>query len=115
MRKTSRARVYSRASASVGALIVWSLAPRSCFTALGGRAWGEDLARHVGKGPEQVPLLVCSGPDPRGMEIMVTRHRHKQSRDELLVRYERGVWTYFLAVLGFALLGIVVWIGLLVL
>jgi len=46
---------------------------------------------------------------------MVTRHRHQQSRDELLARYERGVWTYFLAVLGFALFGIVVWIGLLVL
>ena len=47
---------------------------------------------------------------------MVTdTHQHKQSRDELLARYERGVWTYFLAVVGFALFGIVVWIGLLVL
>ena len=30
-------------------------------------------------------------------------------------RYEGGVWTYFLAVVGFALFGIVVWIGLLLL
>ena len=47
--------------------------------------------------------------------IKDTRHRHSQSRDELLSRYEAGVWTYFLAVVGFALFGIVVWIGLLVL
>ena len=42
-------------------------------------------------------------------------HRQNQSRDELLSRYEAGVWTYFLAVVGFALFGIVVWIGRLLL
>ena len=46
------------------------------------------------------------------MEIMVTRHQHEQSRDELLARYEGGVWT-FLIVVGLALFGMVVWIGLL--
>ena len=43
--------------------------------------------------------------------IKDTRHRHNQSRDELLARYEGGVWT-FLAVVGLALFGIVVWIVL---
>ena len=41
----------------------------------------------------------------------MARHRHQQSGDELLARYERGVWTY----LFFALVGIVVRIGLSVL
>ena len=27
---------------------------------------------------------------------MVTRHQHEQSRDELLARYEGGVWTFLL-------------------
>ena len=47
--------------------------------------------------------------------IKDTRRQHDPSRDELLSRYERGVWTYFLAVVGFALFVIVVWIGMLVL
>ena len=42
------------------------------------------------------------------------RHQHDKARDEVLSRYERGVWT-FLTVVGFALFGIVVWIGLLLL
>ena len=44
-----------------------------------------------------------------------TRHQNDPWRDELLSRYERGVWTYFLAMVGFALFVIVVWIALLVL
>ena len=40
-----------------------------------------------------------------------TRHQHKQSRDELLARYEGGVWT-FLIVVGLALFGVVVWMVL---
>ena len=69
------------------------------------------------RGQSRVPSQSALVPILARLEIMVTdtRHRHKQSRDELLARYERGVWTYFLAVLGFALFGIVVWIGLLVL
>ena len=44
-----------------------------------------------------------------------TLHQNDPSRDELLSRYERGVWTYFLAIVGFALFAIFVWIGLVVL
>ena len=69
----------------------------------------------LGRGQSRCHSQTALAPILARMEIMVTRHRHKQSRDELLARYERGVWTYFLAVLGFALFGIVVWIGLLVL
>jgi hypothetical protein len=43
-----------------------------------------------------------------------TGPRHNQSQDELLASYEAGVWI-FLAVVGIALFGIIVWIGLLVL
>jgi len=71
----------------------------------------------LGRGQSRPILCATLVPILARLEIMVTdtRHRHKRSRDELLARYERGVWTYFLAVLGFALFGIVVWIGLLVL
>ena len=69
----------------------------------------------LGRGQSRCHSQTALAPIFARMEIMVTRHRHKQSPDELLARYERGVWTYFLAVLGFALFGIVVWIGLLVL
>ena len=72
-------------------------------------------AAMLGRGQSRPILCTTLVPILARMEIMVTRHRHKQSRDELLARYERGVWTYFLAALGFALFGIVVWIGLLVL
>jgi hypothetical protein len=44
-----------------------------------------------------------------------TRHQNDPSRDALLSRYERGVWTYFLAMVGFALFVIIVWIALVVL
>ena len=43
------------------------------------------------------------------------RDQNDPARDELLSRYERGVWTYFLAMVGFALFVIVVWIALVVL
>jgi hypothetical protein len=45
---------------------------------------------------------------------MDTGPRHNQSQDELLASYEAGVWI-FLGVVGLALFGIIVWIGLLVL
>jgi hypothetical protein len=45
---------------------------------------------------------------------MDTGPRHNQSQDELLASYEVGVWI-FLGVVGLALFGIIVWIGLLVL
>ena len=69
----------------------------------------------LGRGQSRCHSQTALAPILAKMGITVTRHRHQQSRDELLARYERGVWTYFLAVLGFALFGIVVWIGLLVL
>ena len=78
-------------------------------------ALGGPNAAMLGRGQSRPILSTALVPILARMEIMVTRHRHQQSRDELLARYERGVWTYFLAVLGFALFGIVVWIGLLVL
>jgi len=51
------------------------------------------------------------------METMTkdTPHQNDPSRDELFSRYESGVWTYFLAMVGFALFAIVVWIALVVL
>jgi type IV secretory pathway VirB2 component (pilin) len=39
---------------------------------------------------------------------------HDPERDELLANYEGGVWT-FIAVVGCALLGIIFWVGFVVL
>ena len=84
--------------------LVTALVERRC-----GRCW-------EGARTDAILTCGCSGlRSSQGMETqMDAGPRHDQSQDEIVARYEAGVWI-FLAVVGLALFEIIVWIGLLIL
>ena len=82
-------------------------------------AEADALGKEMGLAPADKTLARLTLVEDRSGSYLREHDRgHEAStwklRDELLARYEGGVWT-FLVVVGLALLGIVVWIGLLVL